>query len=401
MGQPVEFRTVSPFTWVHVSRLSYGIPDEAVTSALAPFSGGIKTISQAVHKGIYTGERNILMKITSNIPGRLRISGHWCAVRYSGQKQVCFRCHKEGHVIGQCPSANSTSTAPTLQSTTTHSTIVSASTATISPSTPQATYAAVASGACTTSRIQAASIERQPTTDEPSTAPAPAADLASTSDAENASHTMDVTTPATTSTAIHSPVRRRAKRRRSPLTSPQPHEKKATPAAASSNAADFPDHSPPHRDASLHTRDSSVEPLPLTEESEDDSADHDYETDFTQATDDPGNDGNVTTDTITDNPKNGNGLVNSGYDTLTDTPDDALEMEKDKEDLATPTNTARASHSQDERREVYQPLRKEGLQALNEACKEAFLPQPTNAARQALDLYAAAALPLPEADTDF
>ena len=33
-GKPVEFKSVSPFTWVHISRLSYRIPDEAITKAL-------------------------------------------------------------------------------------------------------------------------------------------------------------------------------------------------------------------------------------------------------------------------------------------------------------------------------------------------------------------------------
>ena len=103
-GKPVEFRSVSPFTWVYISRLSYGIPDEAITRALSPYSGGIKTIKSVLHEKIYTGEHNVLMKITSNIPARLRIAGHWCVVKYSGQKPVCFKCHKEGHVIADCPS---------------------------------------------------------------------------------------------------------------------------------------------------------------------------------------------------------------------------------------------------------------------------------------------------------
>ena len=52
-GKPVEFRSVSPFTWVYISRLSYGIPDEAITRALAPYSGGIKTIKSLLYEKIY------------------------------------------------------------------------------------------------------------------------------------------------------------------------------------------------------------------------------------------------------------------------------------------------------------------------------------------------------------
>ena len=405
MGLPVEFRSVSPFTWVHVSRLSYGIPDEAITSALAPFSAGIKTVSQAVHKGIYTGERNVLMKIVSNIPGRLRIAGHWCVVRYSGQRQVCFRCHKEGHVIGQCPSATSTSVALTSTPPNTGTSAVTTSTATTSSATPQASYAAVTSGVSATPLTQVSPDIPQLTSADPSTAPVPAAGPTNTpapSD-ENiaASPSLDVSPPASASSAIHSPVRRRAKRRRSPLTSPQPHEKKAAPEAASTNDADPLDHSPHYEDISSHSRESSVEPVPLTEDSADDSAAHDYETDNTLATEDPEIDGNSTTDTTPADPMDGLRLVNSGYDTVTDTPDDLTGTETVTEDLVNSPNNVCASLSEEERREAPQPLRKEGLQALNEACKEAFLPQPSTAARQALDLFAAAALPLPEGETDF
>ena len=60
-------------------------------------------MKSVVHENIYTGEHNVLMKVIANIPARLRIAGHWCVIKYSGQKQVCFKCHKEGHVIADCP----------------------------------------------------------------------------------------------------------------------------------------------------------------------------------------------------------------------------------------------------------------------------------------------------------
>ena len=151
-GKPVEFRSVSPFTWVYISRLSYEIPDEAITRALAPYSGGIKSIKSVVHEKINTGEHNVLMKITANIPARLRISGHWCVIMYSGQKQVCFKCHKEGHVIADCPSYqyltnniattnsnnNNGATNNSINPTNTESSIPAA------PSRPLVSYAAVA-----------------------------------------------------------------------------------------------------------------------------------------------------------------------------------------------------------------------------------------------------------------
>lgn len=49
-GKPVEFKSVSPYTWVYIS----------------------------------------------NIPARLRIAGHWCVIKYRGQKPVCFNATKKG-----------------------------------------------------------------------------------------------------------------------------------------------------------------------------------------------------------------------------------------------------------------------------------------------------------------
>ena len=139
-GYPVEIRSLSPNTWVNISRLSYGVPDEAISKALEPY-GVIKSISQEAYKKIYTGVRNVLMQITANIPGRLRIAGHWCVVKYKGQKQVCFRCHAPGHTMGDCPKRH-TARAQSTQSTTT----IKRSEKAILNSLPLVSYAAAVSG---------------------------------------------------------------------------------------------------------------------------------------------------------------------------------------------------------------------------------------------------------------
>lgn len=221
-GKPVEFKSVSPFTWVYISRLSYGIPDEAITTALAPYSGGIKSIKSVVHENIYTGEHNVLMKITANIPARLRIAGHWCVIKYKGQKPVCFKCHREGHVIAHCPtnnnSARSLPTEPVTNNDNNNnlqSSVVSAT------SRPPMSYAAAArnnlsqppestDGSSTplTNRID------QPTLGCASGAPVSSAP----SEGESTAELGDPT----------SPIRRRGKRRHSPFNSPQPDGKRAT-----------------------------------------------------------------------------------------------------------------------------------------------------------------------------
>ena len=230
-GKPVEFKSVSPFTWVHVSRLSYGIPDEAITKALAPYSGGIKSMNSVVHENIYTGEHNVLMKITANIPARLRIAGHWCVIKYSGQKQVCFKCHKEGHVIADCPTH--------LNKSTTHHTTNSSNninnntdrSVPVAPSLPLVSYAAVAGSnlpLITPSESAGGSstpfqhTTNQSTPDCASGAPVSSAHLTPSGEGGTVVHKERPTT------VPFSPVRRRGKRRRSPITSPQPEGKRAT-----------------------------------------------------------------------------------------------------------------------------------------------------------------------------
>ena len=241
-GKPVEFQSVSPFTWVYISRLSYGIPDEAITAALAPYSGGIKSIKSVAHENIYTGEHNVLMKITANIPARLRISGHWCVIKYRGQTPVCFKCHKEGHVIADCPTYQTTrSQHPEQGPSINNNTDTNAANGSnlnnqdvnhsvpVAPSRPPVTYAAVAGrNLSTPTPPESADGSSTPLT-RTSTQSAP--DRASGAPASSApSGGGSTANPA--STQPSSPIRRRGKRRHSPNNSPQPEEKRPTHAEA-------------------------------------------------------------------------------------------------------------------------------------------------------------------------
>ena len=75
-GLPVEFRPVSKYTWINVTRLSYGVPDEEISKVLSGF-GEIRKISSEVYSCIYTGVRHVLMEIKQPIPFRMQIAGHW------------------------------------------------------------------------------------------------------------------------------------------------------------------------------------------------------------------------------------------------------------------------------------------------------------------------------------
>ena len=102
-GFPVEFRPISKYTWVNVTRLSYGVPEVEITKVLSGF-GEIKKISSEVYSHIYTGVRHVLMEIRQPIPFLMRIAGHWCFFHHKGQKRLCFGCGQEGHNRSDCPS---------------------------------------------------------------------------------------------------------------------------------------------------------------------------------------------------------------------------------------------------------------------------------------------------------
>ncbi|CAB4027658.1 Transposon TX1 uncharacterized 149 kDa [Paramuricea clavata] len=101
-GHPVVFKPISIFKWVNITCLSYGVPDEEITIAMAIY-GPIKLIRNEQYSRVYTGVRNILMEVINDIPTCLRIAGHWCTVHYKGQKRPCFSCGKEGHFSSKFP----------------------------------------------------------------------------------------------------------------------------------------------------------------------------------------------------------------------------------------------------------------------------------------------------------
>ena len=121
-GQHVVFRPCRTAKWVNVTRLSYGIPNDALTSALRPF-GKILHDKMDIYQGVYVGVRNVLMEI-ANLFYSIQIAGHWCNIFYPGQTPTCFACRQLGHTRANCPRADSTvpavdaaaEAAPTLHS---------------------------------------------------------------------------------------------------------------------------------------------------------------------------------------------------------------------------------------------------------------------------------------------
>ena len=88
--------------WVNLTRLSYGISNEALHQALQPY-GKILHIKMDQYQGVYVGVRNILLENSKPIPSSLRVVGHWCNIFYPGQIPTCFSCRQAGHTRANCP----------------------------------------------------------------------------------------------------------------------------------------------------------------------------------------------------------------------------------------------------------------------------------------------------------
>ena len=98
----VTFHPCRTAKWVNVTRLSYGVPSEALQVALSPY-GKILTIKMESYQGVYVGVRNVLMEIITPIPSNIRIADHWCNIFYPGQVPTCFKCRQSGHTRAKCP----------------------------------------------------------------------------------------------------------------------------------------------------------------------------------------------------------------------------------------------------------------------------------------------------------
>ena len=98
----VTFHPCRTAKWVNVTRLSYGLPNEALQAALSPF-GKILNVKMASYQGVYVGVRNVLMEISTPIPLSLKIAEHWCNVFYPGQIPTWFNCRQNGHTRANCP----------------------------------------------------------------------------------------------------------------------------------------------------------------------------------------------------------------------------------------------------------------------------------------------------------
>ena len=99
---PVTIRPCRSAKWVNVTRLSYGVPNEALEAVLSPY-GKVLHVKMDLYKGVYDGVRHVLMEVATPIPSTLRVADHWCNVFYIGQTPTCFACRQVGHTRHVCP----------------------------------------------------------------------------------------------------------------------------------------------------------------------------------------------------------------------------------------------------------------------------------------------------------
>ena len=100
-SQALVIRPCKSAKWVSVSRLSYGIPDEVIRESLSRY-GRVIQVKMELYRSVYIGTRHVLMDISSPIPSRIQIAGHWCHIFYHGKIPTCFMCHQTGHAQKEC-----------------------------------------------------------------------------------------------------------------------------------------------------------------------------------------------------------------------------------------------------------------------------------------------------------
>ena len=100
-SQALVIRPCKSAKWVSVSRLGYGIPDEVIRESLHRY-GPVIQVKMDSYRGLYIGTHHVLMDISSPIPSRILIAGHWCHIFYQGQIPMCFLCHQTGHAQKEC-----------------------------------------------------------------------------------------------------------------------------------------------------------------------------------------------------------------------------------------------------------------------------------------------------------
>ena len=72
-NSPVVFHPCRLVKWVNITRLSYGIPEQAIIDVLTPY-GKVLNIKMDTYQGVYISVRNVLIKIRGPVRGGVLMS---------------------------------------------------------------------------------------------------------------------------------------------------------------------------------------------------------------------------------------------------------------------------------------------------------------------------------------
>ena len=101
-GIHLEFVESAPrFTKVFVKNLPAEVPDFVLMECLSVY-GNVKDISRPSEEGVWTGDRCVQMKISSDIPSLLKIGKYPAFIRYRGQRMCCRHCNQFDHLVADC-----------------------------------------------------------------------------------------------------------------------------------------------------------------------------------------------------------------------------------------------------------------------------------------------------------
>ena len=88
--------------WVKLTRIRYGITENAIKSRLSDFGTVLKIRHEKIH-GIGISVYSVKIDLKQPIPSRITIAQSPVNVFYRGQVQQCFRCEQTGHLSRNCP----------------------------------------------------------------------------------------------------------------------------------------------------------------------------------------------------------------------------------------------------------------------------------------------------------
>lgn len=103
-GQNVSVAEVQPrYVIVNTRNAPFEMEDLTIKNFFESFGTVIEVIRVRDGQGYFTGDRQVRMSVTRDIPSMVKILGFPIFIRYRGQRKCCRYCNHFDHVINRCP----------------------------------------------------------------------------------------------------------------------------------------------------------------------------------------------------------------------------------------------------------------------------------------------------------